>query len=195
MQYFYNTIVIVLLLVLSACGISSNIKPDEKLLLDDRSAVLFLGVTPAYRIHLLRGKVKNNVWKRPNVDVPEINITPESGYIFVKVEPTTPEESLGVSLIFPGGQTYGPCQDSIAPIFTLNPGIINYVGDLHYSLSGSQLRYSYTVDEDKAREYLRKNYPGTELQVTTTPMVQMKVDSSLCSPKSITIPIFIPRGR
>lgn len=193
MQSLYNTLMIGLILLLGGCGISSNVKPGEKLLLDEHSSVLFLGVTPAYRIHLLRGKVENNVWDRPTVDVPEINITPESGYIFVKVKPTTPEERLGVSLIFPDGQSYGPCQDSIAPIFMLKPGTISYVGNLHYSRSGSQLRYDYTVEEQKAVEFLRKNYPGTETAMTTTPMVPMKVNTTLCTPKSITIPIYIPR--
>jgi hypothetical protein len=195
MQRFYKPLAVFLLLALGGCGITGNIKPGEGAQLDDRSAVLFLGVTPAYRIHLLRGRVENDVWDRPTVDIPEINITPESGYIFVKVKATTPGERLGVSLIFREGRGYGPCQDSIAPIFTLKPGTVSYVGDLHYSFSDNRLRYDYTVEEDKAREFLRKNYPTIRTAMTTVPMVPMRVKSTLCDSKTITIPIYIPRGR
>lgn len=195
MQSFCRPLAVFLLLALGGCGISGNIKPGERPQLDEHSAVLFLGVTPAYRIHLLRGRVENDVWARPTVDVPEVNITPESGYIFVKVRPTTPEERLGVSLIFPQGRGYGPCQDSIAPIFALKPGTISYVGDLHYSFSDKRLRYDYTIEEDKAREFLRTNYPGTETAMTTVPMVPMKVKSTFCDPRTITIPVYVPRGR
>ena len=132
-------------------------------------------------------------FERPIVDTPEVNITPDSGYIFVKVKPTTGEKRLGVSLVFPEGHIYGPCQDSIAPIFTLKPGTVSYVGDLRYFFNGKELSYDYIIDENKAKAFLRDNYPNFEAAMTTIPMEPMKVKSTLCDPKTITIPIYVPR--
>lgn len=190
-----KAVLLILALAAGGCGVSSNIKRGEGLGLDNESAVLFLGVTPAYRVHLLRGNVVNGVWERPTVDTPEVNIIAESGYIFVKVKPTTEAKRLGVSLVFPEGRMFGPCQDSIVPVFTLNPGTISYVGDLQYTYSGAQLRYDYTVDEDKARAFLRANYPNSEVAMTTIPMTPMKVKSTVCNPRTITIPIYMPGPR
>lgn len=180
-------------LALVGCGIRQNIRHGESLQLDNESAVLFLGVAPGYRIHLLRGTVTDDVWTRPAVDVPEVNLTPEAGYIFVKVKPTTPDKRLGVSLIFPEGKPYGPCQGSTAPVFTVKAGTITYVGDLRYQFAAGQLRYDYTVDEEKARSFLKASYPGLGSAMTTIPMVPMKVNSSFCDPKTVTIPIYIRR--
>ena len=195
MHNLNKAVLIILAIAAGGCGVSSNIKRGESPGLDNESAVLFLGVTPAYRVHLLRGDVANDVWERPTVDTPEVNITPESGYIFVKVKPTTDAKRLGVSLVFPEGRTFGPCQDSIAPIFTLKPGTISYVGDLQYTFSGGQLRYDYTVDEGKARAFLRANYPNSEVSMTTIPMTPMRVKSTLCDSRTITIPIYMPSSR
>lgn len=180
-------------LLLVGCGTRQNIRHGESLQLDNDSAVLFLGVDPGYRIHLLRGAVADNVWTRPSVDVPEVNLAPEAGYIFVKVKPTTAEKRLGVSLLFPEGKAFGPCQDSIAPVFTVKAGTITYVGDLQYQFNSGKLRYDYVVDEEKARSFLKTNYPGLGSMMTTIPMVPMKVNSNFCDPKTVTIPIYIRR--
>jgi hypothetical protein len=195
MHTWNKAVLIILVLATGGCGISGNIKRGESLGLDNESAVLLVGVTPAYRVHLLRGDVANDVWERPTIDTPEVNIVPESGYIFVKVKPTTEAKRLGVSLVFPEGRMFGPCQDSIAPIFMLKPGTINYVGDLKYTFSGGRLRYDYTVDEDKAKAFLRTNHPNSEASMTTVPMTPMRVKSTFCDSRTITIPIYVPRPR
>jgi hypothetical protein len=191
-----NKVVLMVLAVSAAgCGIRSNIKPGDDLQLDTKSAVLLLGVTPAYRVHLLRGDVANGVWERPTVDTPEVNMAPESGYIFVKIEPTSDSKRLGISMIVPEPRRlFGPCQDSIAPTFTLKPGTINYVGDLQYTYTGGQLQYDYSVEEGKAKAFLRGHYPSLEGFMSTVPMVPMKVKSTFCDPRTITIPIYLPRS-
>lgn len=190
-----KVVLLVLAIATAGCGTSSNIQPGERPDLSGESSMLFLGVTPAYRIHLLRGDAVNGIWERPAVDIPEVNITPENGYIFVKLKPTTKARRLGVSLIFPEGQAFGPCRDSIAPTFILKAGAVTYVGDLHYEFLGGQLRYHYSVDEEKAKAFLRRYYPQSEGSMTTIPMTPMKVQSNICDPKTITIPIYVPRMR
>jgi hypothetical protein len=196
MHILNRVALIVFAIAVAGCGIRSNIKPGESLRLDSETAVLLLGITPAYKVVLLRGEVANNVWERPIVDTPEINMVPESGYIFVKVKPTIETNRLGVSMVIPESRRlFGPCQDSIAPIFTLKPGTINYVGDLQYTYSGGQLRYDYTVNEDRAKAFLRANYPNLEASMTSVPMTPMKVKSTFCNPGTLTVPIYLPRSR
>ena len=78
-----------LLGLLSACGVRQNLRPDEPVQLSGTEAILLMGMQPAgYRIHLLRGKVEEGHWVRPTVDVPEVNIEAEAGFIMVKVAPT-----------------------------------------------------------------------------------------------------------
>ena len=179
---------------LSACG-QSTIRSGSSLQVDAQTSVLVLGMSPNYRIHLLRGQIADGTWVRPTLDVPEVNAFPdENGYIVVKLKPTTEAEKLGVSLVFPGGVPYGPCQGYQNPIFTLPPGTITYVGDLHYTFDGSTLHYSVSSDAKKARAYLASKYQSNG-PVEVRLMEVMKVRSGLCHQKTTTIPIFIPAGR
>lgn len=180
---------------LAGCGTMANIAPGSTFSADDNSAVLVLGLTPRYRIHLLRGSIENGMWVRPNIDVPEINLFPENGYVILKVRPTTPTEPLGLSLIFPGNGIYGPCQDSSSPIFIAKAGAVNYVGELSYSFDGSKLKFEHTLEEEKVRQFLRVSYPGFEERLVIQPLRHMKVKTSRCDPRTTTIPLYIPSRR
>ncbi len=145
-----------------------------------------MGLSPDdYSIHLLRGPANSGVWTRPHLDVPEVAVGANDGYIVVKVPPTTGSEMMGLSLVFPGA--YGPCQDSMTPAFTLKGGTVNYVGDLQFKREGSSLGFHNSIDEDKAREYLKARYHGFAERMETFPMKLMKVNSTLCNSKTITI--------
>jgi hypothetical protein len=194
MNYISRIGVAVVVLSLFGCG-ASNIRSGSSLDLDDNSAFLLLGMTPEYRIHLLHGSIEGSVWVRPKLDVPEVNTFPENGYILVKVKPTTPTDRMSVSIVFPEkrGQGHGPCMNSIAPTFELEPGAITYVGHLEYLFDGQQLRYTSKIDEDAAKAFLKANYPGYAGAFHSRPMTQMKVNSHFCDPRTITIPIYIPR--
>ncbi len=190
----FNAGSLVLTLFLAGCGIRENIRPGSTLEVDNESAVLVMGLSPNYRFHLIRGPIKDNVWERPAVDVPEVNLFPDNGYLIVKLKPTAATESFSFSLIFPEkGRPYGPCQDSTAPTFDLKGGAVNYVGDLRYTFDGSSLRYEYSLDETKARTFLNTNYPGYVDSLQVKPIKLMKVKSTICDQRTITVPIFIPR--
>jgi hypothetical protein len=189
----FNACALVVALFLAGCGIRENIRPGAALEMDSESAVLVMGLSPNYRFHFIRGPVENNVWERPVVDVPEINLSPDSGYLVVKLKPTAATESFGISLVFPEkGRPYGPCQDSTAPTFGLKGGAVNYVGDLRYTFDGSSLRYEYSLDETKARTFLNANYPGYVDSLQVNPIKLMKVKSTICNQRTITAPILIP---
>jgi len=194
MTRLLNTGALIAVLSLAGCGIRENIRPGAALEVDNESAVLVMGFSPNYRIHLIRGPIEDDVWERPVVDVPEVNLFPSDGYLIVKLKPTAATERFGISLIFPErGRPYGPCQDSIAPAFGLKGGAVNYVGDLSYAFDGSSLRYEYSLDEGKARSFLKANYPGYVESLQVQPMKLMKVRSKICDQRSTTIPIHIQR--
>ena len=119
-----NVFLMLLAVSLTACGTTKNLHLGSPLAVDDNSGILVIGLRPNYKIHLTRGLSENGVWARPRIDIPEINVTPEDGYIIVKALPTTGEQVLGVSLVFPGGGAYGPCQGSESPTFQVKAGAV-----------------------------------------------------------------------
>ena len=137
----------------------------------------------------MRGKIENNIWSRPTPDVPEVNIFSTDGYIIVKLDPTTPDRLLGVGTIFLGYAGFGPCQNSVTPVFELKKGAVNYVGHLTYHLSKQGLSFDSAIKNDEARDYLKKYYPSFVDYLVYTPMKVVKVNSNYCTPK--TIPIYV----
>jgi hypothetical protein len=178
---------------LTGCGISSNLKSDGRAVrIAPNESVLLLGLDPNMRVHLLRGKSQYGFWNRPNIDVPEVNLFPEQGFVTVKVPATAADELLGVSLVFPGGRAYGPCDGDKTPVFALKGGAVTYVGNLSYSTSGGSLSFSDKVDESAARAFLGENHPALAAQMVTQPLKLMAVHSNLCSQGTAYIPIYIP---
>jgi len=178
--------------LLSSCGIKHNLKPGSTLDIDKTKTVLMLGYSPNYRIHFIHGSFENDIWTRPTIDIPDINIEPVGEYIIIDTEPTSPEKPLGISMIFPFNWTgFGPCQDSMSPIFNLKPGVVNYVGDLAYSFDGQKLQYKSSINNQKAKDFLKANYPDFVKSLEFNPMKMVKVNSGVCSPKTITVPIYI----
>jgi hypothetical protein len=175
------------ILFISACGTTKNIQVGSNPELDADTGILVFGLLPNYQIHLTRGNTENNIWNRPYMDVPEINVKPENGYIVVKARRTGESQALGVSLIFPGKGAYGPCQGADSPTFVVKPGVVNYVGDLNYIFDNAGLSFTHTLDEKKVRVYLDENYPKFTEKLVVQPMTIMKTNSTLCTPKTITI--------
>lgn len=186
-KLFKVAIILSITLFVSACGTTKNIQVGSSPELDADTGILVFGLSPNYRIHLTRGSTENNTWNRPHMDVPEINVNPEKGYIVVKARRTGESQALGVSLIFPEGRTYGPCQGADSPTFVVMPGVVNYVGDLNYAFDNGELRFDYTVDEKKVRNFLDENYPKFTAKLVVQPMTIMKTNSNFCTPKTITI--------
>jgi hypothetical protein len=181
--------------LLSACGVRQNLRPDEPVQLSGTEAILLMGMQPAgYRLHLLRGKVDEGHWVRPTVDVPEVNIEAEAGFIMVKVAPTLPGERMGVATVFPGSnQAYGPCNGTASPTFELKPGVVNYVGDLSYALANRKLSYAYSENGQQARKFLAERFPSLVPKLAVTGAQIMPVRTGFCNPTTITIPVYINR--
>lgn len=184
-------------LLVTGCGVA-NIKSDAPIHLKGKESILLLGFRPNSRVHLIRGAVNNGVWTRPQIDVPEVNTFPDKGYILVKVKATSPNERLGVSLIFPSKfQSYGPCMDSVSPTFELKAGVVNYVGDLTYSFEREKMQISTSIDEPSAKSFLQSNHPNLVALYESHPLVPMKANSHVCDQGMGTfiIPIYIPAHR
>jgi len=179
--------------IISGCG-AGNINPGTSLDVDKDSAILLIGVSPKYRIQLLRGEMESDIWVRPTVDTPEINALPENGYILAKAIPTKANEPMGVSLIFPENIMYKPCMNSMGPVFDIKPGVINYVGDIEYVFDGKKLEYSVKYNRNKAIKFLKDNYSFLEENFHEEPIKLKKVRSN-CDPIKITIPIYVPAAR
>lgn len=193
----YKRIVVIGLVaaMLGACG-RGNVRASDGLQVDADSALLVLGVNHHYLVQMTRGPIVGNTWTLPWRNAAVVDTFPdESGYIVVKVKPTTDAEKLGLSRVFPDLlHPYGPCQGYKTPVFTLRAGTITYAGDLDYNFDGSQLRFSVTSDVEKARAYLKSKYSNAE-PLEFRPMELLTVNSGFCQTKTLMVPIFIPATR
>jgi len=185
------------LLALGGCGTLKNVDRNSDVRLSESEAILVLGVNPRYRVHLVHGSVTDDVWRRPFNDVPEANLFPEDGYIVVKLKVQPAGERWAVPSVMPegiGGGLYVPCNDSMVPTFTLHGGTVNYVGGIDYQLTGKRLTFSVSSDEKAAREFIASHYPRfAALHVST--LTPLKVKTTVCDPKVITVPIYLPAPR
>lgn len=182
-------------LVLSACGTTTNIERGSDARLREAEAIALIGVNPRYRVHLVRGAATDGVWNKPFNDVPEGNLFPEGGYIVVRLAIPKPGEKWSVPIVMPqgiGGPVYLPCDGSIAPTFALKGGAVNYVGDISYTYSGDRLTFDISSNEEAARQFLASNYPQLLKTLYVSAMTPMKVKTTACDPKTITVPIYLP---
>ena len=182
-------------MMLCSCGVRENIRPNSPLNLSE-SAILFLGFTPKYKVALIRSPVEGGVWQQAVLHTPDVATSPENGYILVKVKPTVASERMSVSLIVIDRKVYAPCPNSIGPTFAVKPGVVNYLGDLSYTVDeNDNLKYTYEVGEDRAKEFLREHYPGYIDLFETQPMIPMKIANSVCHPGNQFVPIVVPTRR
>lgn len=193
-MFKYSLAIVLMATMLSACG-QRSIRPGSSLQVDAKSSVLVFGMQPNSRIHLIRGDIVDGVWERPFNDTPDVNAFPdEDGYIVVKLRATKATEKLAVSLVFPDGKPYGPCDGNQSPTFTLLPGKITYAGDLKYRVDGAKLSFSISSDVEKAHAYVASRFQEVG-SFEFHPMEVMKVLNGPCGPKTMIIPIYLPRGR
>jgi hypothetical protein len=166
-------------LCLYACGVQ-NIRPDSPPQLQADSAILLLGMTPKWRIQLFRGEVENDAWSISGLAAAEVNTVPENGYVIVKTKPTALSEVMGVSRVFPSFMPYMPCKGSKAPTFALMAGAVNYVGDLDFEVINGELRWSYSTNVEKAKQFLAANYPGYVSAFESGSIVARGTKGSVC---------------
>ncbi len=174
---------------LTACT-TENIRPGSAITLDGESAALLIGFNPRYKVALLRGPVKDNIWTRPAVDFPEAYVYPEDGYILVKLKPTSNTEKVGISLITFEQGNFIPCNDSNNPVFELKSGTINYAGELNFNTLTNS--YSLSLNEKNARNLIASKYPGGEQAIEVRPAQIMQTKSQACDPIRLVVPVYLP---
>lgn len=179
-RLFKAAIIISITCFITACGTTKNIQVGSNPKLDANTGILVLGLSPNYIINLTRGKTENNTWDRSQIDVAELCLKPEKGYIVVLARRTDESQALGVSLILPEKGMYGPCQGANSPTFIIKPGVVNYAGDLTYTLDDIGMSFTHTIDEKKVRAFLDENYPKFTEKLIVQPMTIMKTNSTLC---------------
>ncbi len=188
--------IVLAVMMLCSCAVRENIRPNSPLNLNNESAILFLGFTPKYKVALIHSPVEGGVWQQAVYHLPDVATTPENGYILVKVKPTAASQRMSVSLIVIDRKVYAPCPNSIGPTFALKPGVVNYLGDLSYTVDeNGNLKYTHEVREDRAKGFLREHYPGYIDLFETQPMVPMKIANSVCHPGTQFVPFVIPTRR
>ena len=163
------TIYLVIIIVLSGCGISQNVKKGQNFEISPDEAIMVLGFDPEVRIHLVRGKLQGGVIDFPRLYTPEINIFPTNGYVIVKVKPTLYLKYLGIVSVFSGLKPFVPCSE--VPVIQLDPGVINYVGHLSVGFSsGGRVSLKHTQKNRETADYLKANYGVKGVKLIANPM-------------------------
>jgi hypothetical protein len=110
---------------------------------------------------------------------PEANVFPEDGYIVVKLPVLAEPRRYSIPMVLPEGiglgSQYVPCAGSTAPTSSLLPGVVNYVGDISYDLTGGQPSFKLSADAEAAKSFLSAGYPGLANPLHVLPMTSMEV--------------------
>jgi hypothetical protein len=179
-------------LALAGCGARENIRPSAPVALKADEAIFFLGISPRVKIQVFRGTTENGIWSASQLRSAEINITPDTHYIVVKVRATAPAEQMAITRLLPlDGTVWVVCRNALSPLFTLKPGTVNYLGELAYTLAGGEAQYAYGADDTAAREFLKQNYPEYLPLLDMPPIrpAQVKPECDHLSPPAIPAPV------
>lgn len=168
--------------------------------------MVILGVLPSYQVNFHNGSADGTYWTPSNgLSSSGANVFPENGYIVVKVPSLSEAESYGVVEIMPrgfAGYNFVACAGDKMPAFQAPAGRVIYVGDIHYDLdlqTGDKLSYEYTLNPEKARQFLTSYYPDLASKMETQEAQELVSKSRECDRPMLVaaggVMIPIPRFR
>lgn len=150
-----------LAVLLSGCVTFSGLDPKSNYSDVGDDAIVVLGVSPRYRVHIFKGERLGDKWNRDQI-MTTLNVFPEDGYIVAKLPARTGASNYGVGGILPegiGGRLFIPCQGRRTLTFDAPGGKVVYVGDIKFVEAGSKVHYEASLDFEAARAHLKSRYP------------------------------------
>jgi hypothetical protein len=122
------------------------------------------------------------------------NTYPEDGFIVVKVPARTGGESYGIAQILPegiGGFTpqYIPCTGHSLVTFGAPGGKVLYVGDIDLQINGREMRYQYSQNTGRAKQFLSQNYPALVNKLESVDAQLLTMSNTNCGPATISVPV------
>jgi hypothetical protein len=185
----FRNLVLLAAVVVSACGVRSNLKPGASARTDAQSTIIVLGVKAGHAIRLHTGHIEGTSWNFDYFPDPAARAWPDDdGYLVLKLAPLPQGRAYGVSQITVDDvgsppQYFEMCNGTTVT-FEAPAGKVVYVGDLEFQRSPDRqsLGYRLTSDENGARDYLRKRYPALASELVIGSSVVRKIKGMLCLP-------------
>ncbi len=150
-----------LAVLLSGCVTFSGLDPNSNYSDVGDSAIVVLGVSPRYRVHIFEGDRVGDKWSRDTV-MTKLNVFPEDGYIVAKLPARTGTANYGIGAVLPqgiGGKVFLPCKGQRTLTFDAPSGKVVYIGDIKLAEIGPQVRYEASSDFEAARAHVKARYP------------------------------------
>jgi len=172
-------------LMLNACELFRNLDKSVTEVPENHDIIL-IGFKPKYRYSMKMGYIKDGKYKYQPNRVTAGSIYPDdSGYIITKLEKTEPNHRYGITQIQPegislGGPMMSPCGGRSTYTFDVEGGRVLYLGDLEYTEHENGLKVSYSRNFDKAKQYMKNNYPGLAGYLAEGELTLMEVTNFPC---------------
>ena len=150
-----------LALILSGCVSFTGLDPESNYSDVGEDAIVVLGVSPRYRVHIFKGDRVGDKWNRDQI-MTTLNVFPEDGYVVAKLPARVGTSNYGVGGILPegiGGELFIPCQGKRTLTFDAPRGKVVYVGEIKFVAAGSKVQYEVSSDFESARAHLKARYP------------------------------------
>ena len=178
--------------VVSACGVRSNLKPGTSARTDAQSTIVVLGVKAGHAIRLHTGDIQGTMWNFNFFPDPAARAWPDKdGYLVLKLAPLPPGQAYGVTQITVDDigsppQFFEMCNGNSTVSFEAPAGKVVYAGDLEFERSPDRRSISYRLvsDENRVREYLRNRYPALAHELVIGNPVVRKMRGLICLPNA-----------
>ena len=155
-------LVLLFTLILTGCVSFTQLSKEFSYSNLGDESVIVLGVEPRFRTQISKGDDRPDGWHRNNVAV-TLNTFPENGYIVAKLPARSNGQDYGIAGVLPegiGGKVYSPCEGQETVTFMAPPGGVVYVGSISFENNSGNLSFKITEDLDKAREFMKNEYPS-----------------------------------
>lgn len=161
-----------------------NMRPDE--------GVVVIGAPFGTRVWITSGKVENGKFRGEMLAPGASAGSPESGYLVIKLRALPPGKVYAlVAMYF--DFNYLPNCGQVIPVFSVNPGQIQYLTDFSFEPSGRAHRLGNHSDIKAASVFMKSSFPAL-----TADIVKTKIDTALApncvEPRPLDVygPLYVP---
>jgi len=154
-------------------------------------AIIVMGVSQPYRVHVFRGERFEDKWLRDQIIV-KLNVYPQDGYIVARLPARSGKENYGIGGILPDGigftsTLFIPCQGRKTLTFDAPAGKVIYVGDINLEKTAAGIRYAGVSNFEAAQAHLKAHFP-----LIADKLVQGKFENPVLANTPCTTRLTIP---
>lgn len=163
------------------------------------AAIVVLGVKQGHGIALSHGNLDGKEWKFDLLGDLAARVFPDQdGFLVIKLPPQTGSAALAVTQVIVDDvgsppQVFKPCSGDKTFAIQAEAGKVTYVGDVvvDREAGGQSIAYRLEFEEEEARAYLARRYPGLVAAFVRRDALVRRVHWFPCA-SNVPLLIFIP---